>query len=150
MKIRSMQRLFIAVAFGAMSVMTQAQTTLLNVSYDVARDVFKDYNPKFVAAWKARTGETAEIKQSHAGSTGQVRAVADGLEADVVTMNQATDINFLVSKGLVAPDWTKKFPNEAAPYFSTMVFIVRKGNPKALKDWSDLARPGVSIIVPHP
>jgi sulfate transport system substrate-binding protein len=150
MKIRSMQRLLVLVVLGAMSAISQAQVSLLNVSYDVARDVFKDYNPKFIAAWKAKTGESVEIKQSHAGSTGQVRAVADGLEADVVTMNQATDINFLVSKGLVAPDWTKKFPNDAAPYSSTMVFIVRKGNPKALKDWSDLARPGVAIIIPHP
>ncbi len=152
MKIRSMQRLLAIVALGAMSAASYAQVSLLNVSYDVARDVFKDYNPKFIAAWKAKTGESVEIRKAIAcgSSTSQVRAVADGLEADVVTMNQATDINFLVSKGLVAPDWTKKFPNDAAPYSSTMVFIVRKGNPKALKDWSDLARPGVAIIIPHP
>lgn len=128
----------------------EAQSTLLNVSYDVARDVFKDYNPKFVAAHKAKTGETVEVKQSHAGSTKQVRAVADGLEADVVTMNQATDIMFLAEKGLVAADWNKKFPNNASPYTSTMVFIVRKGNPKAIKDWSDLTKAGTSIIIPHP
>jgi len=154
MKIHSLKRLLLAAVLGGLSALSfsqaHAQTSLLNVSYDVARDVFKDYNPKFIAAWKAKTGETLEVKQSHAGSTGQVRAVADGLEADVVTMNQATDINFLVTKGLVAPDWTKKFPNDAAPYTSTMVFIVRKGNPKSLKDWSDLARPGVSVIIPHP
>jgi sulfate/thiosulfate transport system substrate-binding protein len=150
MKISSFKRLLLVAALGSLSLAAQAQVSLLNVSYDVARDVFKDYNPKFIAAWKAKTGETVEVKQSHAGSTGQVRAVADGLEADVVTMNQATDINFLVTKGLVAPDWTKKFPNEAAPYTSTMVFIVRKGNPKALKDWSDLAKPGVAVIIPHP
>lgn len=128
----------------------EAQSTLLNVSYDVARDVFKDYNPKFVAAYKAKTGETVEVKQSHAGSTKQVRAVADGLEADVVTMNQATDIMFLAEKGLVAADWNKKFPNNASPYTSTMVFIVRKGNPKAIKDWGDLTKAGTSIIIPHP
>jgi len=150
MKISSFKRLLLVAALGSLSFAAQAQVSLLNVSYDVARDVFKDYNPKFIAAWKTKTGETVEVKQSHAGSTGQVRAVADGLEADVVTMNQATDINFLVTKGLVAPDWTKKFPNEAAPYTSTMVFIVRKGNPKALKDWSDLAKPGVAVIIPHP
>ncbi|MEC5386356.1 sulfate ABC transporter substrate-binding protein [Uliginosibacterium sp. H3] len=150
MKIRSLKHVLLVVALGSLSFAAQAQVSLLNVSYDVARDVFKDYNPKFIAAWKAKTGETVEVKQSHAGSTGQVRAVADGLEADVVTMNQATDINFLVTKGLVAPDWTKKFPNDAAPYTSTMVFIVRKGNPKALKDWSDLAKPGVAVIIPHP
>ncbi|MEN3113591.1 sulfate ABC transporter substrate-binding protein [Uliginosibacterium paludis] len=126
------------------------QKELLNVSYDVARDVFKDYNPKFQAAYKARTGETISVKQSHAGSTKQVRAVADGLEADVVTMNQATDITFLAEKGLVAADWQKKFPNAASPYTSTMVFIVRKGNPKAIKDWADLVKAGTQIIIPHP
>lgn len=126
------------------------QKEILNVSYDVARDVFKDYNPRFQAAYKAKTGEELVIRQSHAGSTKQVRAVADGLEADVVTMNQATDITFLVEKGLVAADWQKKFPNNASPYTSTMVFIVRKGNPKAIKDWADLIKPGVQITIPHP
>ncbi|WP_374514299.1 sulfate ABC transporter substrate-binding protein [Niveibacterium sp.] len=132
-------------AFGA-----QAQTSLLNVSYDVARDFYKDYNPLFAAAWKAKTGETLELKQSHAGSTKQVRAVADGLEADVVTMNQATDIQFLADKGLVAGDWAKKLPNNASPYTSTMVFIVRKGNPKQIRNWPDLAKSGISVILPHP
>lgn len=150
MKIQSFKRVLLAAVLVGVSFAVQAQTSLLNVSYDVARDVFKDYNPKFIAYWKAKTGESIEVKQSHAGSTGQVRAVADGLEADVVTMNQATDINFLASKGLVAADWMKKFPNDAAPYTSTMVLIVRKGNPKGLKDWGDLARQGVSVIVPHP
>ena len=127
-----------------------AQTSLLNASYDVARDVFKDYNPRFVATWKARTGETLEVKQSHGGSSKQVRAVADGLEADVVSMNQPTDVNFLAEKGLVAKDWNRKFPDNASPYTSTMVFIVRKGNPKGFKDWGDLIKPGVSIVLPHP
>ena len=127
-----------------------ADTTLLNVSYDVARDVYKDYNPMFQKYWKAKTGESLELKQSHGGSTKQVRAVADGLEADVVTMNQANDIEFLAEKGLVAKDWAKKFPNNASPYTSTMVFIVRKGNPKAIKDWSDVAAPGIQMIIPHP
>ncbi len=127
-----------------------ADTTLLNASYDVARDVYKDYNPMFQKHWKAKTGESLELKQSHGGSTKQVRAVADGLEADVVTMNQANDIEFLADKGLVAKDWAKKFPNNASPYTSTMVFIVRKGNPKGFKDWNDLAAPGVQIIIPHP
>ncbi|MDQ7989353.1 MAG: sulfate ABC transporter substrate-binding protein [Candidatus Dactylopiibacterium sp.] len=126
------------------------QKELLNVSYDVARDVFRDYNPKFTAAYKARTGESVNVKQSHAGSTKQVRAVADGLEADVVTMNQVTDITFLVEKGLVAADWQKKLPNGASPYTSTMVFIVRKGNPKNIKDWADLVKPGIQITIPHP
>jgi sulfate transport system substrate-binding protein len=127
-----------------------ADATLLNVSYDVARDVYKDYNPLFQKYWKAKSGESLELKQSHGGSTKQVRAVADGLEADVVTMNQANDIEFLADKGLVAKDWAHKFPNNASPYTSTMVFIVRKGNPKAIKDWADIAAPGVQMIIPHP
>ena len=127
-----------------------ADASLLNTSYDVARDVYKDYNPMFQKYWKAKTGENLELKQSHGGSTKQVRAVADGLEADVVTMNQANDIEFLAEKGLVTKDWARKFPNNASPYTSTMVFIVRKGNPKAIKDWSDVAAPGVQMIIPHP
>ena len=123
---------------------------LLNVSYDVARDFYKDFNPLFQKHWQAKTGESVDLRQSHAGSSKQVRAVADGLEADVVTMNQASDVDFLAEKGLVAADYAKKFPNSASPYTSTMVFIVRKGNPKALKDWSDLAKPGVQVILPHP
>jgi sulfate transport system substrate-binding protein len=123
---------------------------LLNVSYDVARDFYKDYNPLFKKYWKATTGQNVDIRQSHAGSSKQVRAVADGLEADVVTMNQASDVDFLADKGLVARDFAKKFPTNASPYTSTMVLIVRKGNPKALKDWNDLAKPGVQVILPHP
>ena len=127
-----------------------ADVTLLNASYDVARDVYKDFNPMFQKHWKQKTGETIELKQSHGGSTKQVRAVADGLEADVVTMNQSNDIEFLAEKGLVAKDWAKKFPNNASPYTSTMVFIVRKGNPKAIKDWNDLVTSGMQVIIPHP
>ena len=127
-----------------------AQGSLLNVSYDVARDFYKDYNPLFQKYWKEKSGESIELKQSHAGSSKQVRAVADGLEADVVTMNQASDVDFLAEKGLVVKDYAKKFPTNASPYTSTMVFIVRKGNPKALQDWSDLVKPGVQVILPHP
>ena len=127
-----------------------AQVAVLNVSYDVARDFYKDYNPMFQKYWKAKAGESLELKQSHGGSTRQVLAVADGLEADVVTMNQATDVQFLADKGLVAGDWVKKFPTNASPYTSTMVLIVRKGNPKGIKDWSDVAKPGVQVILPHP
>lgn len=127
-----------------------AESNLLNVSYDVARDFYKDYNPLFQKHWKATSGESVELKQSHAGSSKQVRAVADGLAADVVTMNQASDVDFLAEKGLVVSDYAKKFPNNASPYTSTMVFIVRKGNPKALQDWSDLVKPGVQVILPHP
>ena len=136
----------LALATGA----AQADTTLLNASYDVARDVFKDYNPLFQKYWKQKTGEAVDIKQSHGGSSKQVRAVADGLEADVVTMNQANDVEYLAEKGLVAKDWTRKLPNNASPYTSAMVFIVRKGNPKGIHDWSDIAKPGTQLIIPHP
>ena len=134
-----------------MSALTvQAEVSLLNVSYDVSRDVFKSYNPLFQKYWKTKNGEEIVLKQSHSGSSKQVRAVADGVEADVVTMNQLNDIEFLVEKGLVAKDWNKKFPNNASPYTSTMVFIVRKGNPKGIKDWDDLVKPGLQVILPHP
>ena len=149
---RSIRRLLLgALAAAAVAASPAfAQTSLLNVSYDVARDFYKDYNPLFQKHWTAKAGETVELKQSHAGSSKQVRAVADGLEADVVTMNQASDVDFLVEKGLVAKDYARKFPNNASPYTSTMVFIVRKGNPKGLQDWSDLVKPGVQVILPHP
>ncbi|UUZ57382.1 sulfate ABC transporter substrate-binding protein [Massilia sp. H-1] len=127
-----------------------AETELLNVSYDVARELYKDINPAFIADWKKKTGETVTVKQSHGGSSKQARSVADGLEASVVTMNQANDIDMLAERGLVAADWAKKFPNGAAPYYSTMVFLVRKGNPKQIKNWDDLAKPGVSVVIPNP
>jgi sulfate transport system substrate-binding protein len=127
-----------------------ANVELLNVSYDVARELYKDVNPAFIADWKKSTGETVIIKQSHGGSSKQARAVADGLEASVVTMNQANDIDFLADRGLVTKDWAKKFPNNAAPYYSTMVFLVRKGNPKGIRNWDDLAKPGVQVVIPNP
>ena len=148
-----MSRLIHSLSFALLAVAASssfAQSSLLNVSYDVSRDFYKDYNPLFQKHWKAKSGESVELKQSHAGSSKQVRAVADGLEADVVTMNQASDVDFLAEKGLVAKDYTKKFPNNASPYTSTMVFIVRKGNPKSLKDWPDLVKAGVQVILPHP
>ena len=148
-----MSRLIPALLLSAATVLAApvwASGSLLNVSYDVSRDYYKDYNPLFQKYWKAKSGEVLELKQSHAGSSKQVRAVADGLEADVVTMNQASDLDFLVDKGLIAKDYAKKFPNNASPYTSTMVFIVRKGNPKALQDWTDLVKPGVQVILPHP
>ena len=130
---------------------TQAQTTLLNVSYDVMRDFYKDLNPAFIADWKAKTGETLVINMSHGGSSRQARAVLDGLEADVITMNQANDIDLLAERGKLLPlDWSKRLPNGAAPFTSSSVFIVRKGNPKGLKDWNDLVKPGVAVIVPNP
>lgn len=123
--------------------------TLLNVSYDVARELYKQINPAFIAAQKVK-GVTVAVNQSHGGSSKQIGAVIGGLEADVVTMNQATDVDQLASAGLTPADWRSRFPNGAAPYSSTMTFLVRKGNPKGIKDWSDLARPGVQVIIPNP
>lgn len=151
------RRWFLASALAAsaamslpMSVSAAEPVVLLNASYDVMRELFKDVNPAFIADWKAKTGETITIKQSHGGSSKQARSVADGLEASVVTMNQANDIDILVDRGLVVADWAKKFPNNAAPFYSTMVYLVRKGNPKHIKDWDDLAKPGIKVIVPNP
>jgi sulfate transport system substrate-binding protein len=150
-RITGMARTGMAVAsLIAVAPLAQADTTLLNVSYDVARELFKDLNPVFIAEWKKNTGETININQSHGGSSKQARSVADGLEASVVTMNQANDIDMLADRGLVAPDWAKKFPNNAAPFYSTMVYLVRKGNPKGIKDWDDLVKPGVKVIIPNP
>lgn len=139
-----------AVLLGLPLQANAAETVLLNASYDVARELFKDINPLFVADWKKTTGETLSINQSHGGSSKQARSVADGMEAAVVTMNQANDIDMLADKGLVVQDWAKKFPNNAAPYYSTMIYLVRKGNPKQIKDWADLAKPGVKVVIPNP
>ena len=147
---RFLNRLGAILLLGVCALPALAELSLLNVSYDVSRDFYKDYNPLFQKHWQAQGGESVELKQSHAGSSKQVRAVADGLEADVVTMNQASDVDFLAEKGLVAKDYARRFPNNASPYTSTMVFIVRKGNPKAIRDWPDLVKPGVQVILPHP
>ncbi len=128
----------------------QADVNLLNVSYDVTREFYKDYNPAFAKYWKAKTGETVTINQSHGGSSKQARSVADGLEADVITMNQANDIDVLTERKLIPADWQKRLPNGSSPTTSTTVFLVRKGNPKAIKDWDDLVKPGVAVIVPNP
>ena len=128
-----------------------AQTTLLNVSYDVSRELYKDINPAFIAYWKAKSGETVTVNQSHGGSSKQALSVAAGLDADVVTMNQAPDIDILVERGgYVATDWRKQFPNGATPYTTTTTFLVRKGNPKGIKDWDDLGKAGLQVIVPNP
>ena len=128
------------------------KNTLLNVSFDVARELYEDYNALFIAHYEEEKGQAVKINQSHAGSTKQARAVVDGLEADVVTMNQTTDVDFIAERGrnLVAKDWRKKFPHNASPYTSTMAIMVRKGNPKAIKDWDDLAKPGVGVVIPNP
>ncbi len=129
---------------------TASAQTLLNVSYDVAREFYKDYNAAFVAHYKKTTGKDVKVDQSHAGSSAQARAVNDGLEADVVTMNTTTDVDFLAEKGVVAKDWTKRFPNNAAPTTSTMLFLTRNGNPKGIKDWDDLIKPGIQVVVVNP
>jgi len=140
----------LALATSAIALPAAAQTSLLNVSYDVAREFYKDYNAAFVAHYKKATGKDVKVDQSHAGSSAQARAVADGLEADVVTMNTSTDIEFLADKGVVAKDWAKRFPDNAAPTTSTMLFLVRNGNPKGIKDWDDLVKPGVQVVVVNP
>lgn len=140
-----------ALAAGfALATSVQA-ATLLNVSYDVMRDFYKDYNAAFQKHWQADGGKPLQIQMSHGGSSKQARAVIDGLAADVITMNMATDINALAEHGgLVPQNWAERLPNHSAPFTSATVFIVRKGNPKALKDWPDLLQEGVQVIVPNP
>ena len=125
-------------------------TTLLNVSYDVSRELYKEINPAFSAYWKAKEGTDVTVNQSHGPSTKQALSVAAGLEADVVTLNQPTDLAHLAKTGVVSADWKKKFPSDAAPYTTTSIFLVRKGNPKGIKDWNDLTKPGVSVVIPNP
>jgi sulfate transport system substrate-binding protein len=149
MTFKTTKTLIAALALAAAAGTASAQT-LLNVSYDVAREFYKDYNAAFVANYKKTTGKDVKIDQSHAGSSAQARAVADGLDADVVTMNTTTDIDFLANAGVVAKDWAKRFPYNAAPTTSTMLFLTRNGNPKGIKDWDDLAKPGVKVVVVNP
>ena len=127
-----------------------AEVSLLNVSYDPTRELYQDFNKAFAAHWKAKTGDDLKNKQSHGGSGKQARAVIDGLAADVVTLALAYDIDEIANRGLIAKDWQKRLPHNSAPYTSTIVFLVRKGNPKGIKDWNDLARPGISVITPNP
>ena len=127
-----------------------AEVSLLNVSYDPTRELYQDFNKAFAAHWKAKTGDDLKNKQSHGGSGKQARAVIDGLAADVVTLALAYDIDEIANRGLIAKDWQKRLPHNSAPYTSTIVFLVRKGNPKGIKGWNDLARPGISVITPNP
>jgi sulfate transport system substrate-binding protein len=128
-----------------------AGPTLLNVSYDVSREFYKDYNAVFAAQWKKSTGEDLTINQSHGGSSKQARSVVDGLEADVITMNQANDIDILAERGALIPaDWASRLPDNSAPTTSVSVILVRKGNPKGIKDWADLGRAGTQVIIPNP
>ena len=127
-----------------------ADINLLNVSYDPTRELYQDFNNAFAKQWKARTGDNVNVKQSHGGSGKQARSVIDGLDADVVTLALAYDIDEIADKGLLAKDWQKRLPHNSSPYTSTIVFLVRKGNPKGIKDWGDLVKPGVQVITPNP
>ena len=127
-----------------------ADVSLLNVSYDPTRELYAEFNKAFAAAYQKETGKSIEIKQSHGGSGSQARAVIDGLQADVVTLALAYDIDAIAAKGLIPADWQKRLPENASPYTSTIVFLVRKGNPKGIKDWDDLIKPGVGVITPNP
>ncbi len=128
----------------------KSPSEILNVSYDIARELFVQLNPAFIAEWKAKSGQTLEIKQSHAGTSRQARSIMEGLQADVVTFNQFLDVQVLADRNFLAKDWQKKFPNNASPYYSLPSFLVRKGNPKNIKDWSDLVRPDVKSVFPNP
>jgi sulfate/thiosulfate-binding protein len=135
----------------AASTAAYADTTLLNVSYDPTRELYKAINAAFAAEWKTKTGETVTIQASHGGSGAQARSVIDGLNADVVTLALAADIDAISAKtGKIPADWQKRLPNNSAPYTSTIVFLVHKGNPKGIHDWADLAKPGVSVVTPNP
>ena len=136
---------------GAGMARAAATVTLLNVSYDPTRELYEDYNKAFAAYWKTKTGDTVIVNQSHGGSGKQARAVADGLEADVVTLALAYDIDALANQGALVPaNWQTRLPNNSTPYTSTVVFLVRKGNPKGIHDWGDLTKPGVAVITPSP
>ncbi len=133
-------------SFGA-----HAQTSLLNVSYDPTRELYQQFNAAFAKQWQAKGGEKIDLKQSHGGSGSQGRKVIDGLEADVVTLALAYDIDEIAEKAKLLPaDWQKRLPHNSSPYTSTYIFLVRKGNPKGIKDWDDLVKPGVGVIIPNP
>lgn len=142
--------LFLAV-LALSSSSTAQNVTLLNVSYDPTRELYQDYNAAFAKYWKSKTGQTVTVQQSHGGSSKQARAVIDGLEADVVTLALAYDIDAIAEKShLIPANWQSRLPNNSSPYTSTIIFLVRKGNPKQIKDWDDLVRPGIAVITPNP
>lgn len=151
---RKVLALFVAATFIlalGVRVHAQNQITLLNVSYDPTRELYEDYNKAFTQYWKGKTGQTVVIQQSHGGSGAQSRAVIDGLQADVVTLALAYDIDAISEKAQLLPaNWQSRLPNNSTPYTSTIVFLVRKGNPKGIKDWDDVVKPGISVVVPNP
>ncbi|GAB7127884.1 sulfate ABC transporter substrate-binding protein [Silvimonas sp. JCM 19000] len=144
-------RLLVSVLAASIAMPALADVTLLNVSYDVMRDFYKDYNPAFQKHYEDKFKDKVTIQMSHGASSKQARSVIDGLPADVVTMNQHNDIDAIADKGKLLPaDWAKRLPNQSAPFTSLQVLIVKKGNPKGIKDWNDLAKPGVQVIFPNP
>jgi len=143
--------LALGILAAAGAVVHAKDVTLLNVSYDPTRELYVDLNKAFAAHWRKKTGDVVTIRQSHGGSGRQARSVIDGLEADVVTLALAYDVNELSAKAkLIPPDWQKRLPNNSSPYTSTIIFLVRKGNPKNIKDWDDLVKPGIQVITPNP
>ena len=151
MKSRNLPLLIATIGLLVTAPVARADITLLNVSYDPTRELYQDFNPAFAKAWQAKGGDKVTIKQSHGGSGKQARSVIDGLDADVVTLALADDINAIADNAKLLPvDWQKRLPHNSTPYTSTIVFLVRKGNPKSIKDWDDLVRPGVSVITPNP
>jgi sulfate/thiosulfate-binding protein len=147
--IRISRAAFAALALVATAALAGAQT-LLNVSYDPTRELYQDVNSAFARYWKSKSGQTVSIRQSHAGSGAQARAVIEGLDADVVTLALAYDVDAIAKEGLLNAAWQKRLPNNSSPYTSTVVFVVRKGNPKGIKDWADLAKPGIQIVTANP
>ena len=150
MKFKKIMAAFFAFLIGNSSAVFAKDIALLNASYDPTRDLYQEYNQAFAAYWKKTTGDTVTINQSHGGSGKQARAVIDGLEADVVTLALAYDVDALADAGLIKKEWQARLPRHSAPYTSTIVFLVRKGNPKGIRDWGDLVNPGVSVITPNP
>jgi sulfate/thiosulfate-binding protein len=152
MRRRSLLLLVVLLLSGATSsVFAQKRVTLLNVSYDPTRELYEQFNQAFARYWQSKTGQTVTVRQSHGGSGKQARSVLDGLQADVVTLALASDIDALAERGKLLPaNWQTRLPDNSAPYTSTMVFLVRKGNPKNIRDWDDLIRPGVAVITPNP
>lgn len=149
MKLKTLLAVLSAAALAGVS--TAKDIELLNVSYDPTRELYAEYNAAFSKYWKEKTGDTVKVNQSHGGSSAQARSVIDGLQADVVTLALAQDVTALHQNGNLLPaDWQKRLPNNSAPYTSTLAFLVRKGNPKGVKDWADLVKPGISVITPNP
>ena len=147
---RLLTGLAVGLAFSAATASARADTSLLNVSYDPTREFYQEYNAAFAKYWQGKTSEKVTVKQSHGGSGKQARSVIDGLSADVVTLALAYDVGALAAKKMIPENWQKRLPQNASPYTSTIVFLVRKGNPKQIRDWDDLAKPGIGVVTPNP